>query len=198
MAEIDNIHSFIKRQLKKERSSWLTPEGIDQAINRASLDLFNEYIGHVKQFQQGILLTGGPERSKKIYNSLRPFKKTATVALTSGVGSLPTDYAYDSMVRTTAGIEAKVIDDKDWSFWSNRITAAPTNEKPIVRLEGSNIELYPTTVTSINISYWSLPTDVEWAYTISNGRPLYDDGSSTDFEWGKEDVPEIQQRALKY
>ena len=68
MAAIGGIHDFIKRQLKKERSSWLTPEGIDQAINRASLDLFNEYIGHVKQFQQGILLTGGPERSKKIYN----------------------------------------------------------------------------------------------------------------------------------
>jgi len=198
MAIIGDIHSFIKRQLKKERSSWLTPEGIDQAINNASLDLFNEYIGHVKQFQQGVLLTGGPERNKKIYNSLRPFKKTATISLTSGIGSLPSDYAYDSMVRTTAGVEAKVIDDKDWSYRLSRITAAPTDLKPVVRLEATSIEASPTTVASVNLSYWALPTDVEWAYTVVSSRPVYDDGSSTDFEWSKEDVPEIQQRALQY
>ena len=204
MKKIKAIHDFIRFLIKKHRSNHVTPEEIDNAINWGSLDKFNELYGLAYQFQTPVPVPRqGYEINQKNKDDLDVFLSDPTPLVnTAGVAPLPDDYVHVSFLRTTNGSVSKEVEfirDDKWSFRTNRITAAPSYDNPVCRQYNGKLELLPIDIASLSLSYLKYPTKAVWAYTLNgNGRPVYDDASSIDFEWGEENHMDIITRALQF
>lgn len=204
MRKIKAIHDFIRLLTKKHRSNHLTPEEIDEALNWASLDKFNELYGLAYKFQSPVAVPrNGHEINQKNKDDLDVFLTSPTaLSNVSGVAALPDDYVHISMLQTTnAGVtkEVELIRDDKWSFRINRITAGPSYDNPVCRQYNGNIELRPTDLQGLALTYLKYPTKTRWAYTLNgNSRPVYDDANSVDFEWGEENHMDIMARALQF
>ena len=201
--EIDALHTFIRFLTKKARSGYFTPEELDDALNWASLDLFNELYGLRNAYQPGRAVPlNGYEITQKNKDDLRVFMTNpTTLSLISGVATLPPDYIHWSMINTTNnGVtkEVKVIDDARWNFRINRITAKPSTNNPVCRIYNTQVEFNPTTLADVKLTYLKEPTKAVWAYTTVNNRPVFDVGNSVDFEWGEENHMDLITRALTF
>jgi hypothetical protein len=216
---INDIHKFIKFLKNQGQNIYHTPEQIDDAINRASLDLFRQ---EEKRF----------EEKQQVTDTIRPFKKLYEPALdSSGVYALPSDYVRmtnlegvvsDSVLESPyeddwqycdidlnddtavvdpvdVDVEIDLVEDSAWVS-RKRDKVAPYNEEyPIARLAGGNLEVLPKTVKP-KMYYLKYPTKAVWAYTISgDGRSfVFDEGSSTDLDWTEISHNEIIEKTMGY
>ena len=90
-----------------------------------------------------------------------------------------------------------VSSDKMSSFVDNAIDP-PSATAPIYYEIGSNYKLYPSSVSSIKVSYIKNPQTLKWAYT---GSLIYDavnsiPANNAALEWGDTDVYEIIYRTI--
>jgi hypothetical protein len=191
MKNIAAIHEFIRFLVKKHRNGFLSPEEIDDAVNWASLDLFNSLYGMTETYQQGRPVPPTAYgMTQKVLDDLQVFITDPTaLTLTAGVAPLPADYCHWSKIETT--------NDGD-NFRRNRKIAAPSTKSPVCRIFNNKIEFLPTNLLAVDLTYLKYPVKAEWAYTIVNNRPVYDDGNSVAIEWGEDNHQEIIARALKY
>jgi hypothetical protein len=219
---INDIHNFVKFLKNQGQNIYHTPEQIDDAINRASLDLFRQ---EEKKFEEKQIVT----------DTLRPFKKLYEPTLDgSGTYALPSDYVRmtnlegvvsdaslelpyedaweycDTDLNTDedtdpidVDVEIDLVEDSAWVS-RKRDKVAPYNEEyPIARLAGGNLggnlEVLPTTVRP-KMYYLKYPTKAVWAYTISgDGRSfIFDSGSSVDLDWPEISHSEIIEKTMTY
>ncbi|HDY89716.1 MAG TPA: hypothetical protein ENH82_16580 [bacterium] len=70
----------------------------------------------------------------------------------------------------------------------------------MVRFDGTDVLVKPAAVVAGNFYYIKVPTDFVYAVTYdSDGRGYaFDEGSSTDTEFGENAIDDIVSRALKY
>ena len=68
---------------------------------------------------------------------------------------------------------------------------------PIYLLEPTGFQFYPKTLATAFLTYVKDAPTIVWAYTTVSGRPVSDDGSSTQPVWDNVDLLEIIARALK-
>jgi hypothetical protein len=214
---INDIHKFIKFLKNQGQNIYHTPEQIDDAINRASLDLFRQ---EEKKF----------EEKQQITDTIRPFKKTYYPALdSSGVYALPSDYLrmtnlegvvsdinivspledawqycdedlnVDDEDPVDVDVEIDLVEDSTWVSRKRDSVAPPNSEYPIARLAGSNLEITPTTVRP-RMYYLRYPVKAVWAYTMSgDGRSfIFDEGNSTDLDWTEISHNEIIEKTIGY
>lgn len=212
---IDEIHTFIEFLKNQGQNIYHSPEQIDDAINRASLDLFRQ---EEKVF----------ERSQIITDTLRPFKVkksdytgTSPFALPEGyIRATNVSHVYksndvistedesvfcDSVLNTdpntndVVGIEKEIdlITDGDWVKRQDSVIVGPTDRNPIARVYGSSLEVLPSTVVPV-LYYLKEPIKAVWAYTISeDGRSfVFNESASVDLEWSLISHNEIIEKAV--
>lgn len=96
----------------------------------------------------------------KDINSFAPehwFKKKATIALTSGVGSLPSDYVEHLKTFEAAGKEGNILDEEEFTELTESSICAPSASEPVGRIYANQIEVAPSTITSIDLMYYAFP-----------------------------------------
>jgi hypothetical protein len=180
---IEYIHSFIQTLKNRGQARYFTPSQITEAVNSSVLDMFNE--GR-KDYEQ----------TQVINDLMRVFKADATVSLTAGVGSLPSNYA------SITGFDKKVdlVDDASWGEIKTDIVCPPATEYPFASVTGSTIKVLPTTIATIGIKYLKKPTDSVYATTTSgDGRSfIFNSGASTDVEIPEHRKTELLAKVCKY
>jgi len=62
------------------------------------------------------------------------------------------------------------------------VITPPSTVFPKFVMHSDGFYIYPTTITSMKLSYLRMPATPIWAYTISNNTEVYDAGNSQDFE----------------
>jgi len=111
---IKRIHDLITFLAREEQSGYITPEKKDQAINAASSEFFTD---QVKDF----------ETTGRLSEHLRPFKTVATVALTSGAGSLPGDFSRELAVVSDDNYKGYLVPDEQFESneWAKFLEERP-------------------------------------------------------------------------
>jgi hypothetical protein len=214
---INDIHIFVKFLKNQGQNIYHTPEQIDDAINRASLDLFRQ---EEKVFELNQIIT----------DTLRPFKSKLIYSTTASSYDLPSDYiratnvshvysnahtlsdedkyeycdadiSEDPNSTDVSSIEKEIdlITDSDWIKRQDSLIVGPTLKNPIARIYGSSIEVLPNTVKPI-LYYLKKPVEAKWAYTISgDGRSfIFDEANSVDLEWGVISHNEIIEKTIGF
>jgi hypothetical protein len=178
------MHDMVKLLLNHVQSGYFSPEQIDQALNAASYDKFNEERKRL-------------EDSSIISDSLRNFKTSSSRTVTAGLASLPSDYAH--RLAATASSDLVKVDIVPESEWAERISDpidAPSTSYPIMTIREA-IQVYPH-LTPLKLYYLKRPATIEYAYTDEDGDLVYDAADSEDSDWPDEFHPEIVRRSLVY
>lgn len=141
--------------------------------------------------QQGIRL----EDYLAVDEDFRPLKLTEPIALSSGSGTLPTDYvkylaAYgtlSSVVRDVEIIGEKELNERRFNVFSL------LEYHPACNIKGSTVFVLPTNVSDFNLTYIKQPSTPVYAdsYNSTSGLNEYAVGSSTQFDWDEHNHPDI-------
>ena len=223
MININELYRFVQFISNKEQSGYLKPSEFNMAVDRAQMQLFMERYGNPAEYQPGRPIPRiSYQQTQKISDDLRPFIKKVIQPLTNGrmlwsalvSGNGVEDYVHISSLRvnyddisnpgitTTLQKGVRVVDDAELSNYLDSSIVAPSEKYPIAALYNGFLQVYPETITQLEITYLSRPQrplDGQfWRYQIINGLPAYDIVSSTDLAWSDELFNEISIRILSF
>lgn len=184
MADINQCKELLQyRATKSGYNGNLSPNQFNLVWNSAEKRYFNNLY---KQY--GI--------NQDNVDALVRFKSDPqTIAISNdGKYTKPSDLIHiDSVRRTVGQTEVPVIkvnDDRLGSYLSSTYDAPDLNF-PIYCEYKSYLQFYPKDITNAILIYLKRPIASKWAYTLSNGRPVYDANNSVQPVWDDNDLEEI-------
>jgi hypothetical protein len=177
---IDEAKRFLELLANKSQSGGFTPQQFNLAADRAQMQLYER---NYKIWQDSEEIT---EAMSVFMQDNMPF-----AVASSGELAYPSDYVHTIDVRryyvSTSGqgtfapcVEVKASDIGEILFSQLR---APTLTYPKYVEYDNHWQFYPKNVGFVHIDYFRRPATPNWAYTITNGRPLYNPNASTQFEF---------------
>jgi hypothetical protein len=225
MKFIKEIHDVILDFVERSGVGvFVTHDKVDDYLNRAQMDKFNELTGSEKAYQPGrpIPPISYPSTSK-VHNDLRRFITTpVSVTLVAGKFDLPEidtsvtrvapsafqpsnfstyDYIFLNSLRTTANKDVDLLFEHELGERINSKIDPPSVTEPVAVIYDDHIQVYPTSgVSTLNFSCVRAPAPVKYEYTKdANGREVsYNDTLSWDLEWPENVHNDIMARALGY
>jgi hypothetical protein len=183
--KIKEIHDQINLLTAKGRTGYHSPTEIDIAVYMASKALYNE-------------LYQVYEETNEISDSMSSFLSSPTLlTLTSGQATIPDDFIHEVGNISANGKPVKRVTHAQLSKRLVSALTPPSADYPICVFYSSFIKFYPTTITNVYMTYLKKPVQPVYAFTVSSGRPVYDDDNSVDIEWGHDDIIRVTNKALE-
>tara|TARA_R110002020_G_scaffold54322_2_gene151594 strand:- start:125 stop:847 length:723 start_codon:yes stop_codon:yes gene_type:complete len=214
---INELYKFVQFVSNKEQSGYVKPSEFNLAVDRAQMQLFMERYNNPAEYQPGRPVPRvAYQQTQKVSDDLRPFIKKVYQPLLNGGkflwSNLP-DYMHLSSLRAqyykvdntngeselrSSGV--RILDDSELSSYLDSSILQPTPEYPIAAIYNGYLQVYPTNITGIDVTYLSRPIKANWAFTVNatTGMPDYDDATSTDLNWSDELFNEIGVRILSF
>lgn len=175
-------------------------------FNANSHMLFAEKLGLPNEYQLNApIARRGVGVSRKISQELRPFLRRETKTITGGAFSftnLNETLGYLVAINP-ATVTGRGFDELEPDELADRIgsaVVAPTTDDPAFVWTGANsIAIYPSTITSISITYYKQPDDAVIQTTTNSTTLLeeFDSVNSSTPEWYDEQLVEIAYRILR-
>ena len=200
---VDRVYRKVLAILNKESRGFLTPDEFSKIGSQAQLDLldkaFHDYTRAITKESFGRGGQGYADISKKIQDRIDPFYANASVTLTSGVGTLPTFYNIINVSADSRLTNIERIEKSKLSFLLSSPLTAPSTTFPIYYVTGSTITVNPSTLTSIDIDYVSVPEDPVWNSTVdSNGALTFNSTGAVDFTLHPSSEVDLVLEILRY
>lgn len=176
--DFKNFTEFLSN--KAQAGNSLTPAQFNQAANRAQVQVFEKdravYVSEelTSDFLSTFLKT-------KIFNG--PF--------VTGEIIKPTDFQHIANVRSYhikddgvgTNVDLKGVKSSNWGEIISSSLSVPTSRWPKYSEYGNTLRILPTDLDTVTIDYFKTPIKPVWAFTVVNGRPVYDATNSVNFEW---------------
>ena len=183
---VDTVYKKVLAILNKESRGFLTPDEFQRIGSQVQLDLldkaFHDYNRAVFKESMGRGGQGYADIPKKIQDRIDPFYATTSVTLTSGVGTLPTYYNIISVSTDSRQTDIERVEKAKLSFLLSSPLTTPSTTFPVYYITGATLTVNPSSLTSVDIDYVSVPNSPVWNYTTdSNGAFTYTATGSTDF-----------------
>lgn len=194
MDSIQRAHYDLNLLLPSSDNRYFTPEEIDSAINMAITDLFNQ---QYKAFGE----------TQRVSDQLARFKTTTAVPVSAGIAVAPENLIYTlnifgSKIGTTDVLKkVRIVEEQFISQYIDSEAFAPDEDNVLARLLGPNIQIYPTTITEIRVTYFRKPNLAKFAYTLSGvlqSIPTYDPINSVQIDYSDIAYNQILEKALVY
>jgi hypothetical protein len=174
------------------------PERFNLVFNQASRQLFKDRYGRPEDLRIFDKQRLCYELNQKIHDDLAPFKSSPiTITLTNGLGILPDDYVHPlgfcSLVYENSGTGSGITtettvriadEDKIGNLLASKYRM-PRISRPVLVLYANHVQVYPKSVSSLQLTYLKYPLDAKWDYTVVNNRPVYNAATSVQPQWRK-------------
>lgn len=203
---INSVRNTVLAIANKQNFGYITPSDFNLYAKQAQLDIFEDYFYRYNEWltKQNTRVSGSgyADIVKNLEEAIDIFSSTNTPDDSNGpVFPLPSDYYLINVVKYSSKEVERVSQNKILNLTSSHLTA-PSTTFPAYVMSGSNITVYPSTITTgISIQYIRRPADPKWTFnTLSNGEPIFNQGASDyqDFELPESDEPTIVNKILKY
>lgn len=188
MADINECKELLQyRATKSGYNGNLSPNDFNRIWNSAERRYFN-----ILYKQYGI--------NQDNLDGLVRFKSDPiTIAIdNNGKYNKPNDLIHIDSIRRTVGSKEvevdKVNDDRLGSHLDSEYDA-PTVNYPIYVEYKTYLQFYPKDLANSVLVYLKRPPLSKWAYTLTNGRPVYDSTNSVQPIWNDNDLEEIIYQA---
>jgi len=197
---IDEVYKIILFIANKNSVGYLGPDAFNTLFKIAQDQVYNDYMDGIKGWKRvGPDGRAYPGDIQPNTDSLAPFKigpLVVSVNASNGNVTKPADLIYlDAMTKdnfpTTGSVSrvTRVEEDRKYSFISSVIDPVATN--PIYVEYADVYQVYPFSIGSVTISYYRMPVDAVWGYTLVGGRPVYNPGTSVQPEWTDDNIMKI-------
>ncbi len=203
---INSVRNTVLAVANKQNFGYITPSDFNLYAKQAQLDIFENYFYRYNEWnvKQNARVSGSgyADIVKNLEEVIDKFSSSNTPSDSSApVFPLPTDYYLINVVKYSSKEVEKVSQNKILNLTSSHLTA-PTTTFPAYVMDGSNITVYPSTIsTGVSIQYIRKPLDPKWTYaTLSAGEPVFNQSASDyqDFELPETDEPTLVNKILKY
>jgi len=203
---VDNVYTKVLSILNKESRGFLTPGEFNKIGSQVQLDLldkaFYDYNRAVVRQSAGRGGQGYADIPRKIQDKIDPFYATSSISLTSGVGTLPTFYNIINISADSRLTDVERIEKSKLSFLLSSPLTAPSTTFPIYYITGGTITVNPSSLSTVQMDYVSVPADPNWGHTTDSttGALTFDNtvGNFTDFELHPSEEVELVLGILKY
>ena len=201
---VDNVYTKVLSILNKESRGFLTPGEFNKIGSQVQLDLldkaFYDYNRAVVRQSAGRGGQGYADIPRKIQDKIDPFYATSSISLTSGVGTLPTFYNIINVSADSRLTDVERIEKAKLSFLLSSPLTAPSTTFPIYYITGGTVTVNPSSLSTIQMDYISVPTDPVWANTIDSttGALTFDSDNAVDFTLHPSEEVELVLGVLKY
>lgn len=158
----------------KNNGGFPSPDEWNKYANMAATDLFNYYLGSVKNLLKEPKLVSpvAPGVNENVDNALLPFKvNQLSIAVVSGKATYPiqdiTEHIISVMATYNGGLVKvnRIVDNKLPTLLSSTIDA-PTTRYPAFNELNDGLLIFPQ-LSPILLTFYQTPTPVKWAYLIS-------------------------------
>ncbi len=189
--DIDESYRLIQLLYNKSQSGNILPADYNNAAAICQISLVNDLLGNEAQYQPGMPIPKtGFSINQKNREELRPIiTPFSTIAVASGLAAYPEDYLYYDTMTTTGGLLIKEATPDEIAILNQSQIKPPSTTYPSFVLHSDGMRIYPTSITSMKLSYVRTPITPIWNYTTVNNEPVYaatggeiGDGNSHDFE----------------
>lgn len=198
--DVNYLYQFSLRLIRKNQSGGLTATEFGYFWNDAQGSYQDDLVG---RFQRNNNSKEGNNtgliENATILTKLNPFKKPLNITIDSGKATKPDDFVFTMAVRCNNYKVIPVNADKVWSLYDDVIDPPSADDNSYYYSEYQDYyNLFPNTVTSIDIDYISTPTDVVWGFVLdTNNRQVYSSAASIQPQWDANSCREITKRMLK-
>ena len=197
--DIGYQYDFCQYIANKHQSGYFSPQEFQNSYNQAQ-----------RQYQHELIETviGWDANRKRIKlpaaNMQQAKQKLAPFIVVGENVPVPTDRKLPKPIDLVDILSMRTVDDKlrIWRVEEDRIAAHvssvidPISETPIYTEKDTYYKIYPFAIGSVNWEYIRTVPEVVYAFTMVNGRPVYDQGSSIDGLWGDLECNDIMIRVL--
>ena len=187
MVNIDTVYQKVLATANKEQRGYITPQEFNLFADQAQKEILDQYFYDINQF--GRIPGNDTEYSdmlgllneKLSILEVRETSQTVTGGIYDYRTQLPDVYRIGS-ITVDGGIEIEEVNNNEYYNLRSSPLTQPNLTRPIYvnRIDGLNI--YPSSIDSIDISYTKTPDTPRWGYVVVNGYAQHDGGASTDFE----------------
>lgn len=211
---IDEAKQYIEGQARKNQVGNITPNALNIYFKRAQLEIVNDLIGNIEQYQLGRPVPlKAFEMTSVISDDLSPLIQSSDITqLVSGKVTKPTDYLYYLNLEADYYTNPPDCDSNGYQSWvqvdfvthsekADRMNSQinyPNALYPISVNYSGFFQIYPDTVQKARLTYLRKPKDPVWAYTTTNNAPVYNAGASQDFELPESVHTKICEKVLEY
>ena len=201
---VDNVYTKVLSILNKESRGFLTPGEFNKIASQVQLDLldkaFYDYNRAIVRQSAGRGGQGYADIPRKIQDKIDPFYATSSISLTSGVGTLPTFYNIINVSADSRLTDVERIEKSKLSFLLSSPLTAPSTTFPIYYITGSTITVNPSSLSTIQMDFLSVPSDPVWANTVDSttGALTFDSANAVDFTLHPSEEVELVLGVLKY
>lgn len=167
MVSVDKVYELCRDIVRKSQSGGYFDETV-----------FNRYADMAQRAYFNDKYKAN-ESSQENDDSLQSLDvKPKILACTNGEAKYPSDYWHLQYILLPNKVNGKTInvETAQPAEASMRLASefiAPDSQNPIAVLKDSFIEVYPTTITGIEMAYLREPTKPFWNYTVSSNRKVF-------------------------
>jgi hypothetical protein len=211
MASINAAKKLFDVIVNKEQNGQVSVDALNTIARSASDMFFNDNYGQPMQSQNGMSRNDVFYQSnKKIGDNLRNLIKLVDIPVNAkGRVTRPSDFIHTSSIRfsyktkiqdctdtkkpkyKTQEVEVEEIQDQEIATRLSSELLKPTLEYPIACIYDKYIQVYPANVGTLKFTYLRKPAVPIWAFTTTNGVPLFDAANSVDFDYPDECINEL-------
>jgi len=196
MISCDTVYQKVLALANKEQRGYITPQEFNLFADQAQMEIFEQYFYDLDQrFRVN-------SNSDEYANARDNIQEKITIFETSstGSGSIVANQVYRlGSIRVGAVGESREVEEvqqKELLYIDQSPLTKPTSKRPIYVRRGSSITIYPDN-PDFTYTYIRRPKKPNWNYVIVNNKPLYNSGTSRNFELHAAEESELVYKILK-
>lgn len=184
---IDQAYNLLQLVYNKAQGGNITPAQWNNAADICQISMINELLGNEGEYRPGMPVPQtGFSINQKNRQELQPIiKPLTTIAVSSGLMAWPEDCLYYNALTTSGGVLIKERTADEIAILNQSQICPPSLSEPNFCLASDGALIYPSSITSVKLTYVRKPVTPVWGYTIVNNVPVYDAGTSQDWEVGE-------------
>ena len=209
---VDTVYQRVLAFANKEQRGYITPQDFNLFACQVQQEILEQYFYDINQWnrQQGNT-TEHSDMLLEINEKVAIFKVTMSMATlfnaATQVATLPNAlYKIGTVSHTRFGTGIGRVTFEELNYDEHMIRqasplTAPTLRRPyfinqnggLLLFAGSNLQ-----ASEVGLSFVRRPHCPNWAYVVVNGKTLYNDNVSVDFELHSSEESELVYRILAY
>lgn len=206
---VDQVYKFLQFLMNKNQTGGISVTQFFYTWNSEQIAYQSDLLGRWQARNNGKEgANTGLIENETIITKLAPFTTPVTLTIAAGTSNKPSDFAYTWALRINNAKVFHVSPDAIWAMIGDVIDPPNVADDSYYYTEYLGYyKFYPNTVTTAELDYVALPTDVVWAYTLDGDeRQQYSAAGgvgvtpvtgSVQPMWQQADIIEITKRALK-
>tara|TARA_R110000823_G_scaffold72771_1_gene167486 strand:+ start:152 stop:1060 length:909 start_codon:yes stop_codon:yes gene_type:complete len=197
---IDTVYQRVLALANKEQRGYITPQEFNLFANQIQMDILEQYFYDINQWsRQHGNSTEYSDMLSVITEKLSCLNVLLRDQYVPGGGAVCVNdeiYKLGSVFVSDSQVEIEEVNYNEYRKMQLSPLTKPTLSRPVYVNRNNGLNIYPTTITSIDISYIKKPVKAEWAYVVVNDKALYNDNISVDFELHASEESELVYKIL--